>query len=210
MTVHSPTFPRINDGLLEQISFPAGYTGRGFMYVAVCSGPEELIKVGLSHDPVARWSAFHPRWFEAFDLDQSLLIETETRREAQGLETALHRRLIEYNCPLPMTMRPQYGGETEWYRGAFLVAREFALEAAANGHVIHEPARTWFAHAMQRRSDSLFGLLDQALRHALDGEISATQRRALRNLVDSHAAFDPGLAARLPTDLAPLWKDGAR
>lgn len=202
MTVHSPTFPRISDGLLEQVAFPAGYTGRGFMYVAVCSGPEEMIKVGLSHDPVARWSAFHPRWFEAFDLDHSLLIETETRREAQALETALHRRLIDHNCPLPMTMRQQFGGETEWYRGAYRMARDFAGEAAANGYVVHEPARTWFAQAMERRTDSLFGLLDQALRDALVGGISAIQRRALRNLVDSHAIFDPGLVARLPTDFA--------
>lgn len=57
----------------------SNYYGRGFMYVAVCSGPEDMIKVGFSHDPLARFSAFHPRWFEAFDLDHSLLIETETR-----------------------------------------------------------------------------------------------------------------------------------
>jgi len=38
--------------------------------VAACSGAEDILKVGLSHAPIARWSAFHRRWFEAFDLDQ--------------------------------------------------------------------------------------------------------------------------------------------
>jgi len=30
----------------------------------------------MSHDPLARWSAFHPRWFEVFDLDHGLRVET--------------------------------------------------------------------------------------------------------------------------------------
>lgn len=95
MTVQPQSLSRGIDCLPDEAPFPPiNYSGRGFMYVAMCSGPEEMIKVGLSHDPLARWSAFHPRWFEAFDLDHSLLIETETRRDAQELETALHRRLV--------------------------------------------------------------------------------------------------------------------
>jgi len=126
--------------------------GRGFVYVAVCSGPEDILKVGLSHDPVARWSAFHRRWFEAFDLDHSLLLQVDTRREAQALETALHRLLRDNNCPAPMTVRDQFGGGTEWYRGAYDGALEFAQAAARQGHVLHWPARPWFAHAMQGRA----------------------------------------------------------
>ncbi|MGH8109020.1 MAG: hypothetical protein ACREO1_09945 [Arenimonas sp.] len=57
----------------EKADVPADYRGRGFLYVAVCGGPEDMIKVGLSHDPLSRWSAFHSRWFEAFDLEHSLL-----------------------------------------------------------------------------------------------------------------------------------------
>ena len=115
-----PFFQSLPDGADSADSADVSdYNGRGFMYVAVCSGPEDMIKVGLSHDPLARLSAFHPRWFEAFDLEHSLLIETETRRDAQELETALHRKLIDHNCPQPMTMRAEVGGGTEWYRGAY-------------------------------------------------------------------------------------------
>ena len=135
---------------------PAHGNGRGFVYVAVCSGPEDLLKVGLTHDPVTRWSAFHRRWFEAFDLDHSLLIQTETRRDAQTLETALHRLLREHNCPPPLTMRCQFGGGTEWYRGAYRVALEFAVAAARQGHVVHSPARPWIARATSLTSARQF------------------------------------------------------
>lgn len=106
-----------------------------------------------------------------------------------------------------MTMRTQVGGGTEWYRGAYRAALAFARSAAAQGHVVHAPARTWFALAMQSRRDSLVSIVDQAMRDANDGGLSTAQQRALRDLIDSHAAFDHRLAARLPSDLALLWKD---
>lgn len=183
---------------------PASYSGAGFVYVAACSGPEDILKVGLTHDPIARWSAFHRRWFEAFDLDQSLLIQTETRRDAQGLETALHRLLREHNCPLPMTMRDQYGGVTEWYRGAHAAVLGFAMAAAEQGHVLHLPARRWFEPAVRARTDVLVGLLDQARRDIADGVISPAQCDALHDLVDMHRAFDDAIDTRFSFELKTL------
>lgn len=191
------------------MTVPTDYNGRGFMYVAVCSGPEDMIKVGLSHDPLERWSAFHSRWFEAFDLEHSLLIETETRRDAQELETELHRLLIDHNCPPPITIRSQVGGGTEWYRGAYCAARAFARSAAERGYVVHLPARTWFAKAMESRVDSLIGIVDQAIRNAIDDELTTMQKHALRDLIDAHAEFDGELIARLPAELSIVWKSEA-
>ena len=179
--------------------------GRGFVYVAVCSGPEDILKVGLSHDPVARWSAFHRRWFEAFDLDHSLLIQAETRADAQALETALHRALREHNCPAPMTMRDSFGGGTEWYRGAYRRARDFADTAARAGHVLHAPARPWFARVIQGRVDVLAGLLGQGLRDLEDGAMTQAQCEALRDLVDAYRAFDAGVVERFDAELAALF-----
>ena len=178
--------------------------GRGFVYVAVCSGPEDILKVGLSHDPVARWSAFHRRWFEAFDLDHSLLLQVDTRREAQALETALHRLLRDNNCPAPMTVRDQFGGGTEWYRGAYDGALEFAQAAARQGHVLHWPARPWFAHAMQGRAEILAGLIDQAMRDIASGAMSRAQYDALIDLIDAHRAFDEDIPERFSTELTRL------
>jgi hypothetical protein len=185
---------------------PTLCNGRGFVYVAVCSGPEDLLKVGLSADPVARWSAFHRRWFDAFDLDQSLLIQTETRRDAQALETTLHRLLRDHNCPPPMTMRRQSGGGTEWYRGAYRDALAFAREAERQGHVLHSPARAWFAGAMKKRTDALAGLVDQAMRDMADGVMAPAQLDALNDLMDAHRAFDEGIPARFSTELAMLLR----
>jgi hypothetical protein len=179
--------------------------GRGFVYVAVCGGPEDILKVGLSHDPLARWSAFHRRWFEAFDLDHSLLIQTETRADAQALETALHRQLHEHNCAAPLTMRGQFGGGSEWYRGAFPAARAFAEAAMRRGHVLHDPARAWFTRAMQARAERLAGVLDQALRDLADGALTPAGREAVRDLVDAHQAFDDGIARRFDAELAALF-----
>ena len=188
----------------------ASYNGAGFVYIAACSGPEDILKVGLSHDPVARWSAFHRRWFEAFDLDQSLLIQTETRRDAQVLETALHRLLREHNCPIPLTMRDQFGGATEWYRGAYGTAFGFAHTAARQGHVLHSPARRWFESAVRARTDVLAGLLDQAKRDMAYGVLSPAQLDALHDLIDMYRTFDESIGARFSTELATLPRDGTR
>lgn len=174
------------------------------MYVAVCSGPEDMIKVGLSLDPIARWSAFHARWYEAFDLEHSLLIETETRRDAQLLETGLHRALIDHNCPPPLTIRGQFGGRTEWYRGAYKSALEFVQSAASQGYVIHSPARPWFVKAMQTRADCFVSIIDHGIRSVINGELNVTQKRALRDLIDAHVAFDEHIVDRLPSDLSHL------
>ena len=183
---------------------PAFYGGSDFVYVAASSGPEDILKVGLSHDPIARWSAFHRRWFEAFDLDQSLLIQAETRRDAQGLETALHRLLREHNCPVPMTMRDRFGGASEWYRGAHQAVLGFAHAAAAQGYVLHLPARRWFEPAVRARTDVLVGLLDQARRDIANGVMSPAQREALRDLIDMHRAFDDEIDARYAVELEAL------
>lgn len=179
----------------------ADYRGRGFLYALVAAGPEDLLKVGMSHDPLARWSAFHPRWFEAFDLERSLLVETETRRDARTLETALHRMLVAHRSPMPITMREQAGGRSEWYRGAFERVRDFVDAQAAHGFVAHRRATPWLAQRMRERQESLEGLLRQAHEELIAGWLSPAQRQALRNLVDAHRHFDPDLPAKLPVDV---------
>lgn len=177
-----------------------GYRGRAFLYVLVASGPEDLLKVGMTHDPLARWSAFHPRWFEAFDLEHSLLVETETRQDAQALETQLHRALAAHHCPMPITMRGQAGGGTEWYRGAYAAARRFVASRQAEGFVTHLAASAWLKAAMHQQQDRLEGLLHQAHVDHAAGWLSPAQHQAMRDLVDAHLTLDPQIAARLSAD----------
>jgi hypothetical protein len=177
------------------------YRGRAFLYALVAAGPEDLLKVGLTRDPLARWSSFHPRWFEAFDIGRSLLVETETRADAQALETRLHRMLAEHRCPMPITMRDQAGGGTEWYRGAYAAVRRHVDGLQATGYIVHATATPWLGAAMRGRQDRLEGLLRQARAEHMAGWLSPAQRRALRDLVDAHRFLDPQLPSRLSADV---------
>ena len=177
------------------------YAGRAFAYVLRLAGAEDLLKAGMSRDPLARWAAFHPRWFEAFDLERSLLVETETRKDAQALETRLHRMLAEHACPVPMTIREQAGGATEWYRGAEAHARRFVEECSREGYVVHMPARPWLAAAMRAQQERIDGLVRQAHAEHCNGCLDPSRRRALQDLLDAHRAFDPGIAGTWPLEL---------
>ena len=32
---------------------------RGYLYILVATGPDDLLKVGMTRSPLSRWSAFH-------------------------------------------------------------------------------------------------------------------------------------------------------
>ncbi len=177
------------------------YSGRGFLYVLATAGPEDLLKVGMTHDPLSRWSAFHLRWFEAFDLDHSLLVETETRADAQALETSLHRILTEHRCPAPLSMRLAAGGVTEWYRGACEAARGFVIQCEQAGYVIHRDARSWLEPAMLSARDRLDGLVRQAFEEHCSGWLSTAHLQAIQALVEAHRAFGADIEALIPAEI---------
>jgi len=179
----------------------ASYRGKAFLYVLMTSGPEDLLKVGMTHDPLARWSSFHPRWFTTFDLDRSLLVETETRADAQALETALHRSLVAHQCPMPLTMYTGAGGATEWYRGASAVASSFVLDCERRGYVIHRQARDWLAPAMSEALARLDGVVRHAFQMHCAGELSSAQSEVVRALVESHQEFGVDIESMFPSEV---------
>lgn len=174
---------------------------RAYLYVLAAAGPDDLLKVGLSGDPLQRWSAFHPRWFEAFDLDGSLLVAAETRADAQALETALHRRLVDHACPVPLTMRLAAGGASEWFRGAWAAARAFVDECEAGGHVVFRDARAWLAPAMREQATKLDALVHEAFDRHTSGWLAPEQRTAIGDLLDAHRAFGADIDALVPAHI---------
>lgn len=178
------------------------YRGRGFLYVLLTSGPEDLLKVGMTHDPLERWASFHPRWFEVFDLDNSLLVETETRADAQALETSLHRMLAMHRCPMPLTMWAAAGGATEWYRGAHAPARQFVLDREQQGYVIHRRARDWLAPAMSEALARLDGIVRQAFEEHCAGTLSPARLEGVRALVGAHQEFGVDIDSLLPREIS--------
>lgn len=64
--------------------------GRCHLYVLPCAW-EDILKLGHAGDPLVRMQALHPRYFDFFDLDRAIVVETDTVREARDLELQLGR-----------------------------------------------------------------------------------------------------------------------
>ena len=173
--------------------------GRCHLYVFPCAW-EDLCKLGFSRDPLARLQSLHPRFFDFFDLDQGLLVETDTVAEARAMETRLRRALAEHNATAPLTIREEAGGAREWYRGAPDALGQATASLAAQGHRVHAPLRPWLRHALLQRSDRLFswteGMLSPDELEGLSGWTPGQGR--VRDALDAWVGMEIDLAPLLP------------
>ncbi|MGN6512795.1 MAG: GIY-YIG nuclease family protein [Lysobacteraceae bacterium] len=184
--------------------------GRCFLYVFPC-GWEDLLKLGISRDPLGRAQALHPRWFEFFDLERGFLVEFDRVREARAHELALGHRLAEHRAVAPLTVRVAAGGQTEWFRGAQDALARAMDALAARGHPVHAPLRPWLREALQARDDRLFSWA-QAMLSAddLDARQAATPpQRAVRDALDARAGLGLELAGCVP-EVVLDWYRGLR
>lgn len=181
-----------------------------FLYLFPCAY-EDLVKLGISRDPLGRIRSFSPRYFEFFDLDRAVLVETDERRDVQEWETALKRELRLLNAPAPLLVPGQAAGRTEWFRGGYgeIVTRMQALEQ--QGHILHAPARDWLRHALARESDRLHDWASAMWQGIQDseGEVRLSLQRTLRDACDAQRAMDLPLAELLPEQVRH-WYDGGR
>lgn len=189
---------------------PVPSRGRCFLYVFPC-GWEDLLKLGISRDPLDRVQALHPRWFEFFDLDRGFLVAFDRVREARDHELALGRRWAEHRAVAPLTVREEAGGHTEWFRGAY-DALASAMEAlGAQGHPLHAPLRPWLREALLARADRLFSWTQAMLSpDELATQHAVTPRqRAVRDALDARAALRIDVAAAVP-EAVLAWYRGLR
>jgi hypothetical protein len=199
-------------------------SGPSFVYVLPCFG-EDLAKIGMSRDPLDRFQTLHPRWFEFFDLDEGLLVETDSVREARAIELQLGHAHALHSAPAPLTVSPAPGGHPEWFRGLAGEVQQLADLQRERGHTVHRPLRAWLRHALGQRGPLLFhwsaamlAAIEDA-RHAerqaawglLPGERvaapSAPSRleRALRDALDAFAALDLPPHALVPAQVVDWW-----
>jgi len=182
---------------------PTASRGRSYVYVLPCAY-EDLLKLGFSRDPLQRAQALHPRYFEFFDVNRALLVETETVRDARAIELRLRRTLAVHNAPAPLTVNEPAGGHTEWYRGAYDALHVEVLALAAAGHTTHVPARDWMAAAQRQRAPLMFDWA-ASIAAAEDLDVPDLKRplqRNLRDSLDACVAFGIEVASCVPEPVA--------
>ncbi len=179
-------------------------SGRCFVYVFPCTW-EDHCKIGFSRDPLERLQSLHRRWFEFFDLDRALLVQTETVRDARDLELELRSPLSELRAPAPLAVRREAGGHTEWVRGAG-GALEMAVEVLEQaGYPVHRGLRPWLRAAMLARSEMLYAWTQAQLSiDEIDGLAGTSeQQRLVRDTLDAYLAIGIELEPHLSPE---IWR----
>jgi hypothetical protein len=163
---------------------------------------EDILKVGLSRDPLTRLRTLHARYFEFFDLGQSLLVATESLREARALERELFCEAQLHHAPGPLVVPQAAGGHTEWYRGAYSLVRAAALHAAATaGYCVHYPLTGWLQQRLRSEAGSLYEATAALLRvieaaRAYEAPAPGAEGQ-LRDLLDAYEASDLDMRAHV-------------
>jgi hypothetical protein len=190
--------------------------GNAFAYVLPCCS-EELLKIGFSSNPVQRFTAFHPRYYELFDLDRGFLIETDKVVEARRVERELMKDIAVHNAPSPLSVRSTAGGETEWYRGAYhhVIVRGRQL-AADFGYVVHTPLSDWLRDDLERQSDRLFEWSANAIGLLWSEQIDRRTdldaqrfRNALINRADAYRAVGLSIESYVTADFFAWYSANA-
>ena len=167
--------------------------GRAYVYVLPCRH-ENILKLGFSRDPLERMAAFHPRYFEFFDMNRTFAIELDKVSEARRMERFLAAPLHEHRAPAPLLVRDAAAGHTEWYRGAYGLLEQQGRRAQHEGYILHFPLKRWVRDQLEIRSELLFDWSQRVLDEiALDGSVesldSAPLRQTLTDAVDALVAF---------------------
>ncbi|HKE94358.1 MAG TPA: GIY-YIG nuclease family protein [Povalibacter sp.] len=115
------------------IADDATATGRWFVYLfalADCSA----FKVGFSRSPLQRIYTFSHRYFERFDLHDSLLLQLDANAAVRAAETALKLELAPFRASCPEWIPREAGGHTEWFSAVQRRQAEERLDSLARVH----------------------------------------------------------------------------
>jgi hypothetical protein len=188
--------------------------GQAFVYAFPCHG-EDILKLGFSRDPLDRIQTLHQRYFEFFDLDRAVLVETDKVREARAIEHALKVELALHNAPAPLVVQPKAGGRTEWFRGALVQLTDAVIGFEQQGYRVHRDVRAWMRDRLVERGSILYHWSSRMLEAVLgDGVAPGAPRpstpleRTLRNALDAYRAFNLPIGEFVPEEVAE-WYDAS-
>jgi len=181
------------------------HCGRSFVYVLPCRD-RDLLKLGFSRQPLERFQTLHPRYFEFFDLERGLLIETDRVGDARRVERTLITAHANQRADAPHEVQRSAAGHTEWFAGIHSSAVERAHTlCSATGFMLHSPVRDWLRSELAMRIDLLFDWSDR-LFDAIEYERfnagaapgGSASERVLRDVLDAFIALDLSVQAAVP------------
>ncbi|MBC7989962.1 MAG: hypothetical protein H7Y19_10330 [Luteimonas sp.] len=167
-------------------------------YVYLLSSQDcTAFKAGFSCNPLQRIHSFNRRYYERFNLNQSLLLRVDTERQARVIESEIKMLLAASRFACPEWVSIDAGGDTEWFS-----AVEFS-DAAAQLRLLamDDPQRIstvddYIRDQLQRMSGAFeFWASDYALRLQNDMESASLgyQRTVttepLRDWLDAYRFF---------------------
>jgi hypothetical protein len=175
-----------------------------YLYVLPLAGAgEDILKLGIARDPYLRALAFARRYYEFFDLARAVLVEYDSRKEAQSRETALHRHLREWNAMQPITVRAAAAGRTEWYRGAYDTLLAQIGCDQMRGAVVHRPALPWWQARLRAEREKLYEWILWLARDDACPLPRHERRQRMADVLDAYARLDVPFGESLPGEAFP-------
>ena len=183
------------DDVLTTSAAAHALEGESWFVYLFALGDCSAFKVGFSCNPLQRITTFSRRYFERFDLSQSLIIDLHTCEQARATEAAVKRALDSVRAQPPAWVPLEAGGHTEWFSAVNFVDAETLVRAeelaiASSAFDFLRPTLEGMRNAFERWA------FIEAQR--LCEERSAMQRGyavrgrsvALRDWLDAYAHFD--------------------
>jgi hypothetical protein len=188
------------------------HRGRTYVYVLACHG-EDLAKVGFSRNPAQRFQALDRCFYDHFDLDRGMLIETDHLKDARRIERLFIERWPACRASAPLTVSDTAGGQTEWFRGISNEVVAFGHRLAQRyGYPVHAPLRPWLHAYFSEPADLLFSwssaLLEQIEQQSLHMPAHAwdlSYAIALSRALDLYERLHFNLQSLVPDDVL-AWR----
>ncbi len=199
----------------DEVGYPRfASQGRTFVYVLPCR-EADILKVGFSRDPLDRLRTLHRRFFEFFDLDRGLLIETDRLRDARRIERLFITTFAEDRAPAPLVIRQSAAGHTEWFRGVSPAVEALARQVCTEqGLPLHAPLRAWLRERLNDSSGLLYDwsarmldMIEYAHFNSAPDPGWRLGEKALRDALDACAALGLELRALVPAEVF-AWYQG--
>ncbi|WP_441602246.1 GIY-YIG nuclease family protein [Dyella sp. 2RAF44] len=185
--------------------------GRTFVYLLPWR-EQDLVKVGYSRQPLVRMRNLHRRFFDVFDLDRGLLLETERLAQARQVERSILLRHAEQRSPAPLVIPDAAAGYSEWLRGVCPEVTAELQEVSVRDDLPLHTLKDWLQRWFQSQGD---GLYEWSLRmlEAIEYEAFNVPRelqrgeaaRSLAYVMDACEAVDVPLAGLFP-DTVLAWR----